>query len=132
MPVVTLGDSDNFPAFYCRETFDKIRAPMRVSNPKEAAHLIRAQRKLNLNTGILLAVPIPEFHALNPREIEESIQEALKKAKTKNIFGKEITPFLLQEIAELTGGRSVQASKYILFLNSYLVLKWGLLQLIKQ
>ncbi|XP_033232221.1 pseudouridine-metabolizing bifunctional protein C1861.05 isoform X2 [Belonocnema kinseyi] len=110
VPVVTLGDSNNFPAFYCRETFDKIKSPMRVSTSKEAAHLIRAQRKLNLNTGMLLAVPIPEFHALNPEEIEESIQKALKKANTKNIFGKEITPFLLQEIAELTAGRSVQAN----------------------
>ena len=113
--MLTIGDSNNFPAFYCRETFDKIRAPMRLSNPEEAALLIRAQRKLNLDSGVLLAVPIPESHALDPKDIENSIQESLKKAKAKNISGKEITPFLLQEIAELTAGRSVQASELFFF-----------------
>ncbi|XP_051160124.1 uncharacterized protein LOC127280860 [Leptopilina boulardi] len=110
VPVVTIGESLNFPAFYSRETFDKIKAPMKVSNVEEAASLIRAQRELNINSGLLFAVPIPESHAIDPEEIEINIQKALLKAKENHITGKEITPFLLQELAELTVGQSVQSN----------------------
>ena len=113
MPVVTIGETHEFPAFYSRETFGKLKAPMRVSNSKEAADLIRVQRKLNIISGMLFAVPIPESHALIPDEIEQAIQESLKQAKVNNITGKEITPFLLQEIAKITAGQSIQASESI-------------------
>ncbi|XP_043476485.1 pseudouridine-metabolizing bifunctional protein C1861.05 [Leptopilina heterotoma] len=110
VPVITIGESNNFPAFYSRETFDKIKAPMKLSNAMEAASLIRTQRALNINSGLLFAVPIPESHALDPNEIEINIQKALLKANENNITGKEITPFLLQELAELTVGQSVQSN----------------------
>lgn len=110
VPVITIGESINFPAFYSRETFDKIKSPMKVSNAMEAASLIRTQRALNINSGLLFAVPIPESHALDSNEIEINIQKALLKANENNITGKEITPFLLQEIAELTVGQSVQSN----------------------
>lgn len=121
MPVITIGESINFPAFYSRETFDKIKSPMKVSNAMEAASLIRTQRALNINSGLLFAVPIPESHALDSNEIEINIQKALLKANENNITGKEITPFLLQEIAELTVGQSVQSStKFLLFDEFYI------------
>ncbi|XP_058798375.1 uncharacterized protein LOC131668322 [Phymastichus coffea] len=110
VPVATLGPSDKFPAFYSRETFDGIQSPMRLSDAAEASRLILAQRKLALETGILLAVPIPQAFALDPQEIEQAIQEALKVANCKNISGKNVTPFLLAELVKLTAGRSLQSN----------------------
>lgn len=112
MPVVTIGEDATFPAFFCRETVDKIKSPYRVSSPKDAAGLVRAQRELALAGGMLLAVPIPREHALDAREMERAIQEALKNAEEKNITGKDTTPFLLQRVNEITAGRSLRSSMF--------------------
>lgn len=119
VPVVTIGDSRNFPAFYSRETFDKLESPMRVNDPQEAAALVTAQNQLGLNTGILLAVPIPREHSLDPQEVEKAIEEALGAAKRhKFITGKQVTPFLLEKLSALTGGTSLKANKALIKNNA--------------
>ncbi|XP_012272810.1 pseudouridine-metabolizing bifunctional protein C1861.05 [Orussus abietinus] len=108
--VTTIGESDKFPAFYCHETVAEIKSPIRVSNAREAADMIAAQWELGLNTGILLAVPIPKDQSLNPEMIESAIQEALMRSHEKGIIGKDITPFLLKEVSKITGNKSLQAN----------------------
>ena len=117
MPVATLGPSGEFPAFYSRRTVDGLLAPMRLADPASAARLIAAQTRLfdaRDRTGILLAVPIPESQALDPREIEESIERALEAAHRNNVRGKSVTPFLLGELSRLTAGRSLHSSTYFI------------------
>lgn len=109
--MVKIGETSEFPAFYCSETFDKIKAPCRVSNTKEAADIVEAQRTLGINTGILFAVSIPEKYALDPSIMDSIISKALKKAAVMRITGKQITPFLLNELNEITQGQSLKASK---------------------
>ncbi|KAK2582258.1 hypothetical protein KPH14_004604 [Odynerus spinipes] len=104
VPVVKIGDNPNFPAFYCAETYDQLKAPFNVTNSKDAANLIRIQRELNLRRGILLAVPVPAEHALNPNAVEQEINKALEKAKFMQVKGKNITPFLLKELNEMANG----------------------------
>ncbi|KAG7199334.1 hypothetical protein KM043_018181 [Ampulex compressa] len=110
VPVIKIGESNEFPAFYCVRTVDKIRAPHNVSNSMGAANIIKAQRKLGLNTGILFAVPVPEKYALSPDDVESAICKALKCAKSMNVTGKNVTPFLLQELNKITGGRSLDSN----------------------
>lgn len=112
--MATLGPNDKFPAFYSRETFDGVRSPMRLSDVAEASRLILAQRELALETGILVAVPIPQSFALDPQEIELAIRQALEAASLQNISGKNVTPFLLAELSKLTAGRSLRSSKHVL------------------
>jgi len=107
--VIKIGETLEFPAFYCSETLDKIKAPYRVSGAKEAAAILRAHR-LGINTGILFAVPIPREHALKPVIVESAISEALRKADSMNVTGKRITPFLLSELNRITSGQSLEAS----------------------
>ncbi|KYM97772.1 Pseudouridine-5'-phosphate glycosidase [Cyphomyrmex costatus] len=110
VPVIKIGETSEFPAFYCSETTDKIKAPCRISNAKEAAGIIEAQRVLDINTGILFAVPIPEKYALQPSVVDAAISEALKKANAMHITGKQVTPFLLSELNEITRGQSLEAN----------------------
>ncbi|XP_012227103.1 uncharacterized protein [Linepithema humile] len=110
VPVIKIGESPEFPAFYCSETLDKIKAPCRISNAKEAADIMEAQRTLGINTGILFAVSIPEKYALEPGIMDSIISEALKKATVMRIMGKQITPFLLNELNEITQGQSLKAN----------------------
>lgn len=111
VPVVKIGDTPEFPAFYCSETSDKIKAPCRVSNAKEAAGIVETQRILGVNTGILLTVSIPEKYALQPSIVDAAISEALKKASAMHVTGKQVTPFLLSALNEITHGQSLEASE---------------------
>ncbi|XP_034185850.2 uncharacterized protein LOC117606921 [Osmia lignaria lignaria] len=110
VPVIKIGDTNHFPAFYCTETFQKIKVPHRVSDSMEAANILKAQKELNLQTGLLFAVPIPQKYALNPKEIELAICKALENAKSNHVSGKNVTPFLLEELNKITHGQSLQAN----------------------
>lgn len=111
VPVIKIGDIPEFPAFYCSETSDKIKAPYRVSNVEEAASIVKTQGVLGINTGILFAVSIPEKYALQPSVVDAAISEALKKASVMHITGKQVTPFLLNELNKITRGQSLEASE---------------------
>lgn len=67
-----------FPAFYSRKSGCK--APYDIENPVDAAKLIISAQKLNLNSGILIAVPIPEEFSMDGNSIVD------KKFASKTIF----------------------------------------------
>ena len=115
VPVVGYG-TDMLPAFYVRES--GIPVPHRVDDAAAAARLIAAQRALGLAAGIVIANPLPEAHALEPDRIEAAIADALGDAREHGIGGKELTPFLLDRIAEITGGESLAANAALLVNNA--------------
>ncbi|XP_076752298.1 uncharacterized protein LOC143424234 [Xylocopa sonorina] len=110
VPVIKIGETNYFPAFYCTETFQKTKVLHRVQDSEEAARILKEQKELGLRTGILFAVSIPEKYALDSREMESAICKVLETAKAKNISGKDVTPFLLQELNLITCGKSLQAN----------------------
>ncbi|KAM9311495.1 uncharacterized protein PAF06_009309 [Gastrophryne carolinensis] len=106
--VSTFGDSRDFPAFFTPSS--GFQAPCHVRNEEEAAKLIARSLELRLGSGLLIAVPIPPEHAASGQIIEEVIQQALQEARLQGILGKEITPFVLQRVNELTGGKSLESN----------------------
>ncbi|CAL1676699.1 unnamed protein product [Lasius platythorax] len=110
IPVIKIGETPEFPAFYCSETSDKIKAPYRVSNTKKAADIVKTQRILGINTGILFTVSIPEKYTLKPDIVDSAISEALERASAMHITGKQVTPFLLNELNKITCGQSLEAN----------------------
>ncbi|EFN87201.1 Uncharacterized protein yeiN [Harpegnathos saltator] len=110
VPVVKIGETLDFPAFYCLKTLNEVKAPCRVSNAEEAADIVQTQRTLGINTGILFAVPIPHEYALDPTVMDVAIREALKKANEARVTGKQVTPFLLSQLNEITHGQSLGAN----------------------
>lgn len=110
--MIKIGETSDFPAFYCTKTLDEVKAPCRVFNAKEAADVVETQRALGIGSGILFVMPIPDEHALDPAVMNTAIHEALKKASDACVTGKHVTPFLLREINEITCGRSLEASEY--------------------
>ncbi|KAI7851035.1 Indigoidine synthase A family protein [Circinella umbellata] len=106
--VTTIGKSQRFPAFYTPDSgFD---SPSRVDNPSEAANIIFANHTLELNSGMVFAVPIPEDQAADTQSIQRFIDIAIAEARSNDISGKDETPFLLKRIAELTKGESLAAN----------------------
>ncbi len=108
--------TDTLPAFYTRESAYPV--DYRVASAAEVAATIAAQREMGLDGGMVIAVPIPEEHALDNDEIEGVIKEALIEMEQLRITGKETTPFLLGRIAEKTGGKSLAANIQLVINNA--------------
>ncbi|XP_037039125.1 pseudouridine-metabolizing bifunctional protein C1861.05 [Bradysia coprophila] len=102
------SSNKDFPAFYTRKSGST--APYNFASPSEAAEVINGNLNLGLRSGILIAAPVPEEWAMNEDEINLAIKNALELAETNDIRGKEITPFLLSKIAEITKGRSLDTN----------------------
>lgn len=106
VPVLGYG-SDAFPAFWARESGHQV--DHRFDSVEEIARVVALQADLGLG-GVLVANPIPEADALEAGAIEARIAEAIADAEAKGVSRKDLTPFLLQRIFELTGGQSLKAN----------------------
>lgn len=104
VPVVVYG-SDAFPAFWSRES--GLPAPLRLDTPAEIAGMIRLQRTLGYRGGALIANPVPLVGELTQDEIGGHITFAVDEAAALGISGKAVTPYLLDRLFTLTGGRSL-------------------------
>ncbi len=107
IPVVTYGQ-DEFPSFYSSKS--GFASPLRLDNTNDIAVLLSAKWKLGLNGAVLIANPVPSEYEIDAAEMEVHILQALNAAKTANVTGKNVTPFLLQYIAEHTKGESLEAN----------------------
>ncbi len=117
VPVVGYG-TDDFPAFYSRESGLDVSA--KVDKPEDVVDFARTHWKTGLQSAVLVANPVPAGEAISKSEMEPLIEKASKEAKEKGIHGKDVTPFLLQRINELTKGKSMRANLALLLNNARL------------
>ena len=108
---------DEFPAFFARSS--GVKVDHRCDGLHDLARMIRLQREIGPG-GLLIANPIPETFAMEERAVEERIAEAVAEAKEQGVGRKEATPFLLQRVVELTGGRSLEANIALIRNNAIL------------
>ncbi|QUG42832.1 pseudouridine-5'-phosphate glycosidase [Psychrobacillus sp. INOP01] len=115
VPVVGY-QTDSFPAFYT--TTSEFNANFRLNNEKEVAEMLKAKWDLGLNGGAVIANPIPTEHSLEDSYINTIIQSALQEAEENGIKGKDVTPFLLGKVKELTEGKSLEANIELVYNNA--------------
>lgn len=100
--------TDKMPAFYTRSSeFD---LTFRADDVETMARTLKAKWDLGLKGGAVIANPIPEEHALEESFISGIIEQAMQEAEDNGIAGKEVTPFLLGKVKELTEGTSLVAN----------------------
>ena len=107
--------TDEFPAFYCRTSGYKL--DYCCQDEEEVAKIMNTKWELGMKGGLVIGNPIPEEYALDFNEMEEVINNAIKLAEEKHIRGKNITPFLLATIKDMTKGVAF-ASNVQLALNN--------------
>ncbi|MDY0316164.1 MAG: pseudouridine-5'-phosphate glycosidase [Acholeplasmatales bacterium] len=110
--------TDYLPAFYTAKSAYKLA--LRLDNPDTIAKLVHAQAKLGLEAGVLVTNPIPVEHELDGAYMDTIINAAVKEAHDKHIKGKDVTPFLLANIVEKTGGKSLEANIELVYNNAKL------------
>lgn len=70
--------------------------------------------ELGMTNGYFFGVPIPEAYEALGAELQLSVEQAIKESEENGISksGKDATPWLLNRIYQLTGGRSLESSQY--------------------
>ena len=107
--------TDDFPAFYSRTS--GLSVDMKADNAEIIAQAMNVKWNLGLNGGILIANPLPMEFDFPAAEMEAIIKVAIQESNEQNVKGKDVTPFLLKRVKELTDGKSL-ASNIALVLNN--------------
>lgn len=100
--------TDVLPAFYTRNS--EFSVNFRADDAETIASTLKVKWDLNLKGGAVIANPIPVEFAMDEQTITQVIESALKEADEKHISGKNVTPFLLGKVKELTEGKSLDAN----------------------
>ncbi|PTX16225.1 pseudouridine-5'-phosphate glycosidase [Halanaerobium congolense] len=107
--VPVLGyQTEELPAFYSRHS--GFNVDYKLENPEHTADILQAKWELGLEGGVLIANPVPEADEIEYSVINEKIEQALTEAESQGISGKELTPFLLDRIKEITAGKSLETN----------------------
>lgn len=120
VPVLGFG-TDELPAFYCRES--GFGVDYRVDTPEELAAAVKAKRDLGIHGGILVGNPIPKQYEMPKAMADRAIDIAVKKAEENGIKGKQLTPFLLALVKEMTGGMSLDSNIQLVYNNARVAAK---------
>jgi pseudouridylate synthase len=106
-----------FPGFYLTDSGRPV--DWSVENEKEAARLVLALAELG-HSGLVIANPLAEEDQLDPETHDRALRAGLEEMERRGVRGKDVTPFLLDGFAEVTGGESLRVNKKIIQGNSRL------------
>jgi len=120
VPVIGFQTTE-FPAFYSRKSGLSLNCT--AQSPEEITQILSAKETLNYKGGCVIANPIPEAFEMEYTAINQATEQALEEADLKNIQGKEITPFLLNRIKQITKGKSLDANIKLVCNNAELAAK---------
>jgi len=98
--------TDEFPLFFSRKSGKKVK---RVENVEEILRIYRTMKELNLEKTLMVLNPVPEEHEVPREEIEHLLENIELKVE-----GKDVTPYLLRKLVEITGGRTLKANLSLL------------------
>jgi pseudouridine-5'-phosphate glycosidase len=108
--------TDELPAFYSRSS--GLPVDLRVDTPQEIVDIIRAREAMALEGGTLVTVPVPAEAEWPAEEAQAVIAQALADAERAGITGKAVTPYLLQQVSNLSRERSKKANIALLLNNA--------------
>lgn len=107
---------DEFPAFYSRRS--GLPVDTRANTPADVVAIYRAQRALNIESALLLTVPVPVEFEVPADQLQSALDGALASAERAGITGRDLTPFLLGHMAERSGGVTLRANIALLENNA--------------
>ena len=117
VPVIGFG-TDELPAFY--HARGGLPVTVRLDTPEEVAGVGIARFDRLGEGGLLIAQPPPEGLAQSPEVVDGLIETALDEAARTGLRGREVTPFLLARLAELSDGEVVRTNVALVEANARL------------
>lgn len=99
--------TDVFPAFYLRD--GGCGVDIRIDDPDELASFVRAELP-RTGRGIVIANPIPVEDELLESDWSEWLREAERRAVESGAAGRDVSPAVLAELHEVSGGKTLEAN----------------------
>jgi pseudouridylate synthase len=115
IPVIGYG-CDEMPSFYSRTS--GLPIDVKVNSAREVVELYLAQRELLIEAALLVTVPIPIDFEIPSKQLQSALDEALGRAELNQVSGRDLTPFLLATMSDLTKGATLQANIALLENNA--------------
>ena len=100
--------TDEFPAFWSRQS--GLKVPLRLDSAQEIARFLAVKWEMGLGGGAVICNPAPQADEIPAEEMRGFIDAAVREAEARGVSGKQVTPFILGRIVELTGGRSLRTN----------------------
>jgi len=120
VPIIGYKTSD-LPAFYSSKS--GFNVDYRVDSAFDISEILKTKWSLSINGGVLITNPIPKTFELELTMMNEAINKAIIEAEKEKITGKEITPYLLSKVNEITQGKSLNANIKLIQNNAVLATK---------
>jgi len=120
VPVIGYKTSE-LPAFYSSKS--GFNVDYRIETALDIAEILKTKWRLSITGGVLVTNPIPKTFELESVMINKAINEAIIEANKEKIKGKEITPYLLSKVNEITKGKSLNANIKLIQNNADLAAK---------
>ncbi len=128
VPVITY-QADTVPAFWSRDS--GLKAPYRLDSPEDIAKVLKAREEFSSQGGSLITNPVPAGDEIPVSEMSEFITASIEEANKQGITAKDVTPFVLGHLFEITKGRSLKTNIALVKNNAKLAAQLAV-QLAKQ
>jgi pseudouridine-5'-phosphate glycosidase len=99
---------DEMPAFYSRTS--GLPVDVRANSVDDIREVFKAQRDLEMDSALLVTVPVPKESEVDAEQLRHLLNEALQKAERESITGRDVTPFLLAQMAQVSEGATLRAN----------------------
>jgi|SRR5215510_3056508 len=107
---------DQMPAFYSRES--GLPVDVRCDSPEEVVEIYEAQRELGLDSALLVTVPVPGEAEVNAELLSSVLADSLEQTEREKIVGRDVTPFLLEQMSKRSEGATLRANIALLENNA--------------
>jgi pseudouridine-5'-phosphate glycosidase len=107
---------DELPAFYSRHS--GLPVDVRCDSPEAVVRLFNTQRELGVSGALLVTVPVPAAAEIPAEALKTILDRSLADAEQSHVSGRELTPFLLGRMAQLSEGSTLHANIALLENNA--------------
>ena len=97
---------------------DELPVDVRVDSAIDVAGIFTAQRDLNMEAALLVTVPVPDEFEVDADQLNRVLEDALDQAQHEGISGRDVTPFLLSQMASSSKGTTLRANIALLENNA--------------
>ena len=108
--------TDYMPGFWYHQTDKKV--DYNYKSIDDLVNYLYVQETTKQNCSTLIFNPLPKEKSIDKKNINHWINVAIKKAKDKLINGKELTPFLINEINILSNNQTLKANMELIIDNA--------------
>jgi len=115
--VTVIGyQTTRFPGFYLSDSGHDVT--WTVHDPSEVAAMMRVRTEIGVASALVVGNPIPVTAQLDPDVHDAVLVDGLARANERGIFGKDVTPFLLDHFHRATHGASLTVNSKLIIDNA--------------